>query len=127
MPISLPYMPISLSCMPISLPCMPICLRISLPVVAAPERVVGAGNAGPTWQQICMWTLQLKYHHLFPLGFFVDRANPFAGCSLLRDLHQMNTSSCMQWPHSEFLPQEDFCNMRDKVNMSKQYHKTTVF
>jgi hypothetical protein len=37
-----------LPCMPISLPCMPICLPISLPVVAAPERVVGADNAGPT-------------------------------------------------------------------------------
>jgi hypothetical protein len=52
MPISLPCMPISLPCMPIclpiSLPCMPVCLPISLPVVAAPERVVGAGNAGPT-------------------------------------------------------------------------------
>jgi hypothetical protein len=45
MPISLPYMPI---CLPISLPCMPICLPISLSVVAAPERMVGAGNAGPT-------------------------------------------------------------------------------
>jgi hypothetical protein len=34
--------------MPIDLPCMPICLSISLPVVAAPEHVVGAGTAGPT-------------------------------------------------------------------------------
>jgi hypothetical protein len=34
--------------LPIRLPYKPICLPISLPVVAAPERVVGASNAGPT-------------------------------------------------------------------------------
>jgi hypothetical protein len=56
LPISLPCMPISLPCIPNCMPCIPICmpsfliraLPISLPVVAAPERVVDAGNAGPT-------------------------------------------------------------------------------